>query len=590
LDIYHSTVTLNTKQIRLSKDCITALSIFAVALSVRLVYLFQISDSLTFLTPTIDSETYHRAAHRFITEGARAETFFWQSFFYPFFLSRIYYFTGSSILLAKLFGAALGSVTCVLIYFLGYSVRGRTTGIIAAMIAAFYGPLVFFDAELLATGWAAFWSVVLILLLLKAAKPQAKWPLCLLTGLCAGLAIITRASFIPFIAASGLWLIWKVWSITLNRKVAIAKAALFICAAAIIPTGVGGISYLERGSFSPLPESGPVNLYIGNNPNAEQTLMLRPGRQWKQILALPQIHGIEHKTDDSTFFMQQFLNYVRTEPINYLKGLLHKTIQFASSREIPRNIDVYLNRKFSSLLSVLTFKAGKFGFPFGLLLPFAFVGLAFNIRRIPAPIILFLILYPLSIILVFVCARYRAPAIPVLAILAALGIQKAVEFVRQRRFRSLCLLILVVSVISTSSSLAGPFGPEKFNYEAEMYYHAAFPYYKNRDIEKVDELLSIAIELKPDYADAYILLGTMYSKSDQPHTAIEYLRKAIELAPDSYVGRYRLAENLIKLNQLDHAAEQLRIALAAAEQQKNYFTSAKIRRLLDQIPDPNAQQ
>jgi 4-amino-4-deoxy-L-arabinose transferase-like glycosyltransferase len=581
-------VTPEPKPTRPSKDLIIALVIFAAALSVRLIYLFQISDTLTFLSPTIDSGTYHSAARRLITDGVMEEPFFWQSFFYPFFLSRFYYFAGPSIVAAKLFGIALGAVTCVLVYFLGKLLSDRTTGAIAAMIVAFYGPLVFFEAELLATGWAAFWSAVLVLLSLKAAKPRTTRPLYLLTGLCAGLAVITRAFFIPFVAASGIWLIWKIWRGGPSYKAALAKISLFVCAAVIIPVLVAGISYLERGTFTALPTSGPVNLYIGNNPNTEHTLTLRPGRQWSQITALPYAHGIEDESKHPAFFMQQFLHYVKTDPGDYLKGLLYKTIQFTGSREIPRNFDVYLNRESSSLLSVLTFKAGRFGFPFGLLLPLAIVGLALNTKRIPAPVFLFLILYPLAVILVFVCARYRTPVIPILAVPAALGIQKAAQFLRQRRFTALCLLISVIIVIAAASSLAGPFGPEKFNYEAEMYYLAAFAPYKNKDYEKADELLSKAIELQPDYADAYILRGTIYSEADQPKLAVEYLSKAIELAPDFYYGRYRLAENLIKLDQPDLAAEQLRIALADSQRQHNHFMSARIRSLSNRVSDPNA--
>ncbi len=583
-------MTPESKPTRPSKDFIIALVIFAVALSVRLIYLFQISDSLTFLSPTIDSGTYDSAARRLITDGVMEEPFFWQSFFYPFFLSRFYYFAGHSIIAARLFGIILGSVTCVLVYFLGKLLSSRTTGAIAALIVAFYGPLVFFEAELLATGWAAFWSVVLILLLLKAARPRTTRPLYLLTGLCAGLAVITRASFIPFVIASGIWLIWKIRRGAPGYKAALAKISLFVCTAVIIPALVAGISYLERGTFTALPGSGSVNLYIGNNPDTEHTLTLRPGRQWDQITALPYIHGIEDESKHPAFFTQQFLHYVGTDPGDYLKGLLYKTIQFASSREIPRNLDVYLNRKFSSLLSVLTFKAGRFGFPFGLLLPLAIVGLVLNARRIPAPVFLFLILYPLSIILIFVCARYRTPVIPILAVPAALGIQKAAQFLLQRRFAALCSLSLVVLVIAVASSLAGPFGPEKFNYEAEMYYLAAFAPYEDDDFEKADELLSKAIELKGDYADAYILRGTIYSEADQPRLAVDYLSKAIELAPDFYYGRYRLAENLIKLDQPDLAAEQLRIALADSQRQNNHFMSARIRSLLDRISDPNAPQ
>jgi tetratricopeptide (TPR) repeat protein len=583
-------VALKTKPIRFSKDFIIILIIFLAALSVRLIYLFQISSSPAFTIPTIDSSTYHKAALGLINEGVMADTFFWQGFFYPFFLSRFYYFTGSSLVAAKIFGAALGSVTCVLVYFLGRELFSRSTSVLAALLVTLYGPLVFFDTELLAAGWAAFWSAALVLLLLRSAKPQAKQPLYALTGLCAGLAVITRAFFIIFVAAASLWLIWKICLVAPNRKEALKRVVLFVCAAMIVPIIVGCVSYIERGSFDPLPKAGAINLYVGNNPDSVHTIELRPGRQWSHIFILPQMHDIKDKAEYPAFFRQQFFDYVKSEPGDYLKGLLRKTLQFTSSREIPRNSDVYLNRKYSSLLSVLTFKAGKFGFPFGLLFPFAVVGLILNIRRIPAPVLLFLILYPLAVILVFVCARYRVPIIPVLVLPAALGIQKAIELLRRRRFAVLCLLISAVIVIAAASSLAGPFGQETFNYEAEMYYFIAKHSYKNGDIEQANKLLAKAAELKSDYADAYILRGTMYSQADQPQRAVEYLSKAVELAPDFYTGRYHLAENLIKLEKNSLAAEQLRIALTDSKRQKNFYASARIETLLSRITEPNEPQ
>ncbi len=583
-------MALKLKPIRFSKDFIIILIILSIALSIRLIYLVQISSSPAFLIPAIDSSTYHKAAHGLITDGTMADTFFWQGFFYPFFLSRFYYFTGSSVVAAKIFGAVLGAVTCALVYFLSRQLFSRSTSIIAALIVSLYGPLVFFETELLATGWAAFWSVSLILLLLRSAKPQAKLPLYVLTGLCIGLAVITRAFFIVFVAAASLWLIWKIRLGARNRKEALTRIILFVCAAMTVPIIVGCMSYIERGYFAPLPQAGAINLYIGNNPDSEQTVALRPGRQWEKIFVLPQMHDIKDKAEYPAFFMQQFIDYVKSEPGDFLKGLLRKTTKFTSSREIPRNFDVYLNRRYSSLLSMLVFKVGKFGFPFGLLLPFAFVGLILNIRRIPSPVLLFLILYPLSVILVFVCARYRAPYIPILALPAALGIRKAAVFLRQRRFAALCLLISAVVVIAAASSLAGPFNTETFNYEAEMYYLIAYPSYKNGDIEQADKLLARAIELKSDYADAYILRGTMYWQADQPQRAVEYLSKAVELAPDFYIGRYRLAENLIMLDKHAPAAEQLRIALNDSKRQKNPYMSARIETLLSRITEPNAPQ
>jgi len=581
-------MTTESKQTRLSRDLLIAAVIFAFALLVRLIYFYQASNNPAFLTPIIDSAAYHQAARKLLTEGVMSEQFFWQSFFYPFFLSRFYYLTGPSVVAAKLFNFLLGSVTAVLIYVLGKKLFGRQTGVIAAIIFALYGPCISLEAELLAAGWACFFSALLVILLIETAKPDAKILLWLATGICAGLSIITQSPFVPFVAASGIWLIWKLWRNSSSFASTALKMLSFIGPAAAIPLMVGLLSYIEIGCFYPLPRSGPVNLYIGNNPNSEQTLMIRPGEQWRDLMAMPRINGIKDKREQGRFFMQKFLNYAKNNPAAYLKGLLIKTSQFCCSREVPRNIDVYINRKYSSLMSVLIFKIGNFGFPFGLLLPLAVIGIVLNFRRIPVVIFLFLLLYPLSVVLVFVCSRYRLPIIPILCIPAAMTIRQICHVLKVRHFIEAAFLILVVSTLAIAAGIPAPLPREKYDYEAEMYYTVAFEYYNKDDYIKAHEYVSKAIALRQGYADAYALLGMIYSSTHRPDLAVEYLSKSLEIYPVPHIRRYLLAYNLLKLNRPDEAKKQLIQALAASEQKLDFESSSAIRKLLDKIPEPNA--
>ncbi|MDD5326984.1 MAG: glycosyltransferase family 39 protein [Phycisphaerae bacterium] len=581
-------MTIEPKRIRLSRDFLIAAGIFAFALLIRLIYFFQASDNPASYTPTVDSVTYHEAACGLLKEGVMDGRFFWQSFFYPFFLSRLYYFTGPSVVAAKLFNFLLGSVTAVLIYALGKKLFGRQTAILAAVIFALYGPCISFEAELLATAWACFFAVSLVMLLIKSAEPSAKKWFCLAAGIFAGLSIITRATFVPFVAASAIWLAWKLWRNSLTHKSAVLKTLSFVGPAMVIPLMVGLLCYIKIGCFFMLPPSGSVNLYIGNNPNSEQTVMIRPGEQWNDLMAMPQMNGIDDKKGDARFYMQKFLDYMKNNPGSYLKGLLNKTSQFCCSRELPRNTDVYINRKYSSLMSVLIFKIGNFGFPFGLLLPLAAIGIALNFRRIPIVILLFLILYPLSLILVFICDRYRLPIIPILCIPAAVTILQIYHVLKIRRFVKAAVIILAVLILAIAVSLAGPFVQEKYDYQAEMDYFVAFGYYSKEDYAKAYEYVSKAIARRQDYADAYALLGMIYSDTGRPDLAVESLSKSLEIYPIPYIRRYLLARNLLKLNRTDEAGRQLTQALAASEQKMDFKRSSIIRNLMALIPEPNA--
>ena len=184
------------------------LVIFVLALAARLIYLRQVSAMPTFNVPLIDSKQYDILARNLVYQGVMDRPFFWQGFFYPIYLSAVYLLTEGSLLWARIFQIVLGSTVCVLVFQLGREIFDKRTGILAGVICAFYGPLIFFEAELLATGWASFLSVVIMLLLLKANR-KGKVGIYLTIGICGGLSAITRANFLPFFVAAVLFSIFN---------------------------------------------------------------------------------------------------------------------------------------------------------------------------------------------------------------------------------------------------------------------------------------------------------------------------------------------------------------------------------------------
>ena len=574
------------------KDVWLGVGIFALALAVRLLYLYQVSKSPTFLAPIVDSAVYDRLA-RSLVEGKQIQPeFFWQAFFYPFFLSSVYFSSGASIICAKLVQVLLGSGLCVLIYRLGQKVFDRRTGMLAGAITALYGPLIFFESELLATGWAAIWSVVLILLFLQA-REKKRLRIYFALGICGGLSIITRATFLPFFVAAGVWLLFALRAESMQWRLIAVNKAFVLLGLLLIIAPVSVMSFYVTGRFSPLPESGPINLYVGNNPETSKTITLRPGSEWGNLCRLPYRHGAKDSRQAGRFFMRRFWNYVTTEPLCYLKGLAHKTVQFAGSRELPRNIDLYASRKYSRLFSAMVWKADGFGFPFGVLLPLAllgFIGPHFAIRRkmgtlrsrprIPPPVVLFLIFYPLAVILVFVTARYRAPVVPVMTVLAAAGFWAAFETIKARHWLRAAAMAAVLVGAAILSSLAGPFPAETYNYEAEMYYCLGFMDRQQGRIEQSIFNLSEALRLNPHYGAAHKTLGHVLYNQGKSQEAVEHFEKALETKPELASLHYYLAIALLDLGKVDQAVEHLREALCRAESSGEQAFAAKIRKKL----------
>jgi 4-amino-4-deoxy-L-arabinose transferase-like glycosyltransferase len=534
--------------------------IFSFALAIRLIYLCEISSNPTFQVPIVDSQTYDETARAFAKGQGLVSNFFWQPFFYQFFLSVVYFFSSCSIVAAKVIQVLLGSLTCVLTYKLGEKIFGGPTAIIAGLITVFYGPMIFYESELLATVLETFWVIVIILFFLKAKEQDKGWHWFFL-GLCGVLGIITRPTLLPFFLAGCIWLRLRV-----RQEVSlIARFGLLFAGFALVAVPVSVATMHAVGKFSILPTSGGINLYIGNNPNRCKTLTIRPGGDWERLTKLPSKYGMgKTRLDDDRFFKQQVIEYVKKQPLDFIKGLGHKTLEFICSREIPRNVSIYTYRMWSRLLRLLTWKADGFGFPFGLIFPLAVLGVIFNWGRIPAPVILFVVLYPISVILFFAASRYKVPMVPILAILAAAGLVSIVKKVRLKHWIEVMIAAAVVAETILISSLPGPFCQEKVNFEPEFFKFVGDAMVKRGLNDKAMECLSEALRLKPDYNEIYFYMGEALRGQGKFNEAIEHYRKALKVKLDDsieYIAYNNLGMALMMQGKIDEAIEQYKEAI-----------------------------
>jgi len=551
-------------------------AVFLVAVLVRGLYLYQSRDNPTFSAPVVDAMTYDQMARTLAAGEGLTSEFFWQPTFYPLFLSAVYRLSNSSILCVKLVQILLGSLTCVLACLLGSKVFSKAAGILAGLICAIYMPLVFFEGELLATGWAGFWAVATILALLRVKEKPTMTNSFILGAACA-LSIATRSVFLPFVGATCLWLIIA-W---FRRAIGVRRFLLGMAGLAAGFFIVAGPQLLMSrrviGKATVTPYSGGINFYIGNNPNYKKTITTRPGIAWRKLTDLPAEHGIKDKFAAQQFFFERTTDYITQQPLSFLEGLCYKAAQFASSREMPRNVDIYLFRNWSGLLSAGVWKAGRFGFPFGLLLPLAAAGAVCRRREIAAPIWLFVVLYPASVILVFVTSRYRVPIVPVMSVLAAAGCLAIGKLLKERRPKKLAGIVAALVGITLVTSVPGPFYAEQLNFEPELYYGLGDSLDKRDRTAEAIEAYSRAVSLRPDYVEAHHNLGLLLADEGKFEQAIAHYNSALKTDPENAGVHDDLGLALSKLGKtqeaIDHYNEAIRINPKSASAHDNLGTA-----------------
>ncbi len=542
---------------------LSCLAVFLTAFAVRALFVMQYRSSPVFAIPVIDSSDYDEVARALAFKGALGARAFWHEILYPLLLAGVYRLGGGSIMAARIVQSAAGGITAVLALILGSRALGRGAGLAAGLITALCGPLVFYDCSLLATGTAA---LLATLSLIAASYMEKRGEgACLVFGLACGLSIAARAVLMPF---AFLVIILDIRRSISSRfpasKTAWRQAAtLGGIAAVLLPLTI--LSGRASGHYSPLPRAGAINLYIGNNPDMDRTLLIRPGSEWRDLIRQPILYGYTGgESDYRRYFTDRVKEYAVADPAGFIHGIARKTVWFFSSRELPRNLDIYVARRFSGILSVLVWKWKGFGFPFGLILPLAIVGLIACGRKIPVPVWLFVASYSLTIIAVFPASRYRALILPVLSVPAAAGWMASARAFRGGEWKRAVLYASIAAAVAVAISFPGPFVMERPDYLSEL--HSCVGYQLSvlgRNSEAEDQLRQA---LEEDGSDPVVnrLLGCVLHELGRDEEALRYFDRSLISDPDSYLLRYYKAVSLLNLGRREEADRNLRAALKGA--------------------------
>ena len=336
--------------------------------------------------------------------------------------------------------------------------------------------------------------------------------------LCFALMIYT-----PFLIITLFWLAHSWRRSGATSPVLARRIVLLLAGWLIVLAPAGEMTRRLAGRVVLMPPSGGINLYIGNNPDFERTINTRPGREWSRLRALPEQTGRSSDVwDRQDWYVDQVKVFAREHPGDFLAGLGRKGLHFISSRELPRNVDIYLMGRWSTLQRALVWRWGPFGFPFGVLLPLAMLGLAVRWREVPGPLKLFLLLFSLTIIGFFVSARYRLVVTPVLAVLAAGGAANLVAWIRFNHWRQLGWTAAAGTALILLITLPGPFAQERFDLEPEMYFAVGYGHYVAERWAEGEADLRKAIDLRPDFPEAHNYLGIALYRQNRPAEALSH--------------------------------------------------------------------
>lgn len=520
--------------------------LLAAALVVRLAHWWAVRDEPFFAWLAMDSQEYDRWAQGIAGGDWLGSQVFFQAPLYPYVLGLLYAVFGRSLDAVYIVQIALAVAGCWALYRAGRLMGGERVGLAAAALAAFYGPFLFHDVQLLKESAAV--AVVSFLLWCLAAR---RW---LWAGVLLGILALLRENallllpfLLPLAASKGF----------VRKAGALIGGLILALLPVAIRNGVVG------GDFLPTTFQGGVNFYIGNNPEADGTYQpIVPGKQIPALERQEPVRVAEGELgrkltagEVSSFWMRKALAWAADHPGDFLRLQFRKLRMFWSWYEWPDAVDYYWVRGLSPALRWAVVE-------FGAVTLLALAGL-WMVRRNPgpfAPALLFALGWMLSTVVFFLFSRYRLPAVPALMILAAVPIARISERPRTAPILAMLGALLLPHLIGFEPRLdlvhynLGRIEDERGNPDAAReHYKAAFILNprdflaclnlgnhaaRRGDWETALRFFQRAEALEPRSDDVQSNLGGVYLALGQWKEAKARFDRALELNPRNEAARH----------------------------------------------------
>jgi len=509
------------------KILLVSVIIFLVAFGVRIIHLETIKDNPFFNQPIMD-EKYHDEWAQEIAEGHLFERIpFYRAPAYPYFLGLIYCIFGHGYYFPRLIGIIIGSLSCILIYLVGKEMFSHKIGVLSALLACFYGMLLYFDSMLLTTYLEVFFCLLAMFILLKWLKNRATSKI-ILSGVFWGLASITRPNFLIFIPIFAIYVF-----ITFKRE-SVKKRLNYVVLLIIgmIPTilTVMLINILVGRDSVLLAWNGGVNFYLGNNQFADGWTATSPeidatwwgGYKDAIIIAEREVGRNLLPSQVSNYWFNRGFNYIFSKPFDWAALMIKKIYLLFNVFEISNNQSILAFRKFSPLLRIPLLN-------FGMIIALSIWGFITSPRgKNKTLIFLFLLAYAFSIVIFFVPGRYRMPLIPFLLIFASYTVFWIIQRFKQRKKqRQIVLSIIAITamIIFVNTDF---YGTHIVDY-SEIHASIGDRFFASGNYSKAIEEYKTALTYNSKNIDAINALGNTCMMLGRHNDAIRLFRQSLNI-------------------------------------------------------------
>lgn len=503
--------------------------VLVVAAAPRLWYWAVAHDFPLFRFAAGDTMEYAREA-RLIAAGnlLGGDVYFHSSPLYPYFLAVFFKISPAanagnlaSIALVQLL---MGVATAILLYFTVAKAAGEIAGVAAGSIYALSPIALFYDGELLMDFLLPLVTVAASLILAAPRITKAK---AAVTGAVIAAGALARPNLLLLLIPAAFVLGWT--KVERRPRIVWTNLLISLAAAVVVVAPITGRNYAVGRDFVLISSNGGVNLYIGNNPDANGTFKA-PG-PWPAHLEVSSKAFAERAlgrrlkpSEVSAYFAKEALKFISHHPWEYFKKVGRRLRLLASAYEIPNHMDFNFYRGRFMPLKFLPFT-------WAIVWPWALAGAAGAWRcREARPVLLFAAIYLGSLAtLFFVTGRYRFTAFPLLVALAVIGVKDLARAISIKKWKTTAFFGGVV--VAGYAAAFWPVPAEVKVGEGYSYHHLGAVYSARGVYRAAARAYERAVEIDPRDSFSWNNLGVVRMRAGDLAAAEEALGRALALVP-----------------------------------------------------------
>ena len=552
----------------------TAVVLVVIASFWRFFYLLFFAGDVVLQIPLLDAEYYLKWADEIVSQGWLGSRVFFTEPFYAYFLAILIKLFGRESLLFTAFGIQflLGALFPALLYFFGREVLSEKVGRVAGLLAAFYGPFLFYEGLFLKTSFEVY-SLPVFLFIFWRALEKPRRSIFVLAGITLGLVALIKGNSMAFLPVGIFLIFFLLRELTLQKKFLYSSLFFSGVLACILPVAVR--NYVVSHDVVPTNYSIGLVLYQGNwwggdGSTARVPSFLRPHPKYEETDAVKMAEAFEGRelkaSEVSRFWITKTAKEVLDQPVHFVKTLGHKILLLLNYRDYSDNYSYAYYRSHIPFLWILP--------SFFLIAVLGLGGLWVLLSRYYVRAILadyqgtdesakrkslwrakwmlgmFFLAYIGVLLLTTINSRYRMPLVPFLMLFAGINIAFLFERFYERVSEGVRLLLIVMGIAVVLIVL--PLSIFKHLSFADAYHNIGYWYFKKGDHEQAQIYFQKAIKDDKEYAWSYRAIFHIALLEGRYDGAKKNLEKLITIRSDD-LSIYRDVANLKRIEKLPKA-------------------------------------